>query len=508
MEITTKRMLKTMFLVFANFCLSAIALAQTMPDLGNDITICQGSTGTKTISIENKSEITQGISPYKYSWLLLNGGEYTVLKTGYIENLMDMEDYTIDISLVKTTSTLRLEIIGDLDNNSEYSVYLFDDKNINVQNPTVGLSESITCERSSVIINADACNIDNSPFTYSYVYNDPLESNFNATIPNTTEWITNNSAVFTIPDFSDDVENKEINVRVRIKDANNDIQESENLKISINNMGQPALPVFKYLCNERVKLELQLDGMDESELSYVWYRYYDLGDSMVLIQDSVGSSLYVTEAGYYQAIVIKTSAVDGTNCSRASGRVKVINVGNVDANIMADHFELHNMNDSVLLFFTFPFDSFTLDFIHVQWFKNNTAIEGATSLSYYAKEEGVYKAVLYEICNKETTSNEVILIQNITGTKELNKNNLFNIYPNPSKNIVTIECINQKYLNEDVNIKILDAYGKLLMERNGKLLDKQIIDLKEKSEGVYFINITLLTNAKTNSIFKVFKTNN
>ena len=64
------------------------------------------------------------------------------------------------------------------------------------------------------------------------------------------------------------------------------------------------------------------------------------------------------------------------------------------------------------------------------------------------------------------------------------------------------------YLNEDVNIKIVDIYGKVISENIGKLFDKQIIDLKGKSDGIYFVNITLLKNNKESSIFKIIKTNN
>lgn len=170
--------LKLLFLLFTNFCVGAIAMGQTMPDLGSDITICQGSTGSRTISIGNKSSISTGVSPYKYSWLLLNGGEYTVIARGSVESLTNLENYSLDISQIKTSSTLRLEITGDLNENNEISVYLFDDKDIIVQKPVVSLSQPNSCEGSANIIYAEACNINNAPYTYSYVYNDPLETNF------------------------------------------------------------------------------------------------------------------------------------------------------------------------------------------------------------------------------------------------------------------------------------------------------------------------------------------
>ncbi|MEI7978220.1 MAG: T9SS type A sorting domain-containing protein [Bacteroidota bacterium] len=508
MKKTIQKLRTAVLLIYLSFFTHALVVAQTMPDLGNDITICKGSSGTRTISITNKNNITEGTAPYRYSWLLLNGGEYTMLANGTVESLLNLEDYSLDISQIKSTSILRLEIIGSLNENNEISIYLFDDKEIIVQKPTVSLSSSTACENSNTFIYAQACNIDNSPYTYSYVYNDPLDNNYNTPITNTTEWMSDDTVVFFMPNYTNDVIDKEINIRVRIKDANNDIQESDILKVKVLNLGQPALQVFKYMCTDRVKLDLQLDGMVESELTFQWFRYYENGDSLILINDSVNSSLYANEAGYYQVIVSKTNNTDGTICTRASGRIKVINVGNVDPNIMAERNELYNTEDSILLSFTFPFDLFTLDLIHVQWYKNNLPIENANALTYYAKEQGNYRAVLFDICNEQTNSNPITLVQYITKTNEVLKNELFEVYPNPSKGIFTLECLNQVYLNEDVNIKIVDIYGKVISENIGKLFEKQTIDLKGKSDGIYFVNITLLKNNKESSIFKIIKTNN
>jgi hypothetical protein len=144
----------------------------------------------------------------------------------------------------------------------------------------------------------------------------------------------------------------------------------------------------------------------------------------------------------------------------------------------------------------------------VQWYKNNLPIENANALTYYAKEQGNYRAVLFDICNEQTNSNPITLVQYITKTNEVLKNELFEVYPNPSKGIFTLECLNQVYLNEDVNIKIVDIYGKVISENIGKLFEKQTIDLKGKSDGIYFVNITLLKNNKESSIFKIIKTNN
>jgi hypothetical protein len=482
--------LKLLFLLFTNFCVSAIALSQTMPDLGSDITICKGSSGSRTISIGNKSSISTGVSPYRYSWLLLNGGEYTVLSKGTVENITNLENYTLDISQVKTSSTLRLEITGDLNENNEYSVYLFDDKDIIVQKPTASLLNSNVCEGSYTIINTEACNLNNSPFTYSYVYNDPLETNYNSSIPNTSEWMSGNSAIFNAPDFSGDVKDKEINIRVRIKDVNNDIQESDNLKLNIINMGTPALPPFKYLCNDgKADVTLELEGMNESNLTFNWFKYIT-SDSSILIQDSFTKSITFNSEGQYYAAVYKTNALGGS-CIAHSAKTNIINMATVDPNVLTERNYLEMEGDSILLYFTYPFNPAIRELMNIVWLKDNSIIEGATKLEYWAKESGMYRAVLYDLCNFETNSNPLLIMQNAMNVKDIQFLNNISIYPNPTNGNIFLAYKSTDLIDKTIEINIYDIYGKVIFQTTEKTKAKMEIDISNNADGIYYLKMAI-----------------
>ncbi|MEI7978217.1 MAG: T9SS type A sorting domain-containing protein [Bacteroidota bacterium] len=461
-----------------------------MPVIGNDITICKGSSGTRTINISNKSSITHGTAPYRYSWLLLNGGEYTVLANGTVDSLLYLEDYNLDISQIKSTSILRLEIIGSLNENNDSSIYLFDDKEIIVQKPNVSLLNSNVCEDSYTIIYAEACNIDNSPYTYSYVYNDPLESNYNALLINTTEWMSADSFILNIASYIDDTENKEINVRVRIKDVNNDIQESDNLKINVINMGTPALPTFKYLCNNgKADVTLELDGMDESNLTYNWFKFVSL-DSSFLIQDSINKSITFDNGGIYYAAVYKTNTTGGS-CIAHTSKVNVINMATVDPNVLAERNYLESEEDSILLYFTYPFNPIIRDLINIVWLKDNTIIDGATKLEYWAKEPGMYRAVLYDLCNFETNSNALVIMQNTINVKEIQFLNSFSIYPNPTNGNILLSNKSNDLLVNPIEIRIYDINGKVIYQTTEKTKSKIEIDISDKLDGIYFLKMTI-----------------
>lgn len=495
--------------LFLALLLATNSYSQTiMPNLGDDINICSGSTDSFSVTIENLDSLSGGTAPYTYMWLLLDGGEYNILEQGTVSSLEKLEDYTLHVSNIKSTTTLRLLITGAIDETEDYSIYLYGDKQIIVNKPTLSYNYVTACENHLIYIKAIACDLaSSSPYTYTYLYNDPTDTlTYDSIIPTTTEWTSADSALLILPDYTEDILDKEINVRVLVKDANDNIQESENLKIKVLNLGQPALPVFQYICSDTTTLHLQLDGMNEEGLDIAWYRYYADGDSLVRIPDSVSSTMIVNQAGFYQAFVSKIDTVNEVYCTKTSGRVKVINLSGLDPSILSDDNYLDNPDDSIEIYFTYAFDSLTIDLLHVQWYKNNTEIEGATGLTYWAKEEGTYKAVLLDMCSAETNSNEIMVFQNATNVKEKMAKNGFDVYPNPTNGAFTLTCRNSNIANEDVSIRITDVFGKQVYERNGKISEKLIIDLSEKSDGVYFANISFTFKAEANSTFKILKT--
>ncbi len=74
----------------------------------------------------------------------------------------------------------------------------------------------------------------------------------------------------------------------------------------------------------------------------------------------------------------------------------------------------------------------------------------------------------------------------------------FKIYPNPTSNIVNMQCTMNNVQTETFEIRLYDAYGQLL-----DVIEKGQIDLSRYANGVYFVRA--VTNGKTIAVRKVVK---
>jgi arabinogalactan endo-1,4-beta-galactosidase len=107
----------------------------------------------------------------------------------------------------------------------------------------------------------------------------------------------------------------------------------------------------------------------------------------------------------------------------------------------------------------------------------------------YAKgawdDDGSPSIVMDAFLNKSTLS-----VENIK-----NLNGVFNVYPNPSKSMITINALE----NRVNTIKIYNINGNLLIKKKGK--DKNVkLDISRLTAGIYFININ---NKVVKKIFKL-----
>ena len=75
------------------------------------------------------------------------------------------------------------------------------------------------------------------------------------------------------------------------------------------------------------------------------------------------------------------------------------------------------------------------------------------------------------------------------------------VYPNPTKDLVTINIKNATQLSTD--IQIIDAYGKMYRAVGKKLSDVTLqVDLSRYSSGIYFIRVLVDNEYK---IYRVMK---
>jgi hypothetical protein len=118
---------------------------------------------------------------------------------------------------------------------------------------------------------------------------------------------------------------------------------------------------------------------------------------------------------------------------------------------------------------------------------------GETTVSITPAANGPYWVVVSDVddCLSDTTSFDVTFV---SGTGILTLENIFNIYPNPTNDIVNIDA---KGNNQYLSATVYDIFGKLLINtKNTK------ISLNKFEDGVYILEINTPKNTYTTRIIK------
>jgi hypothetical protein len=129
-----------------------------------------------------------------------------------------------------------------------------------------------------------------------------------------------------------------------------------------------------------------------------------------------------------------------------------------------------------------------------QWIDcaNNTAIAGATSAIFNVTENGSYAVVMTTMDGCSDTSD--CLIIDYVGIKDVEAN-FISLYPNPTRDQVTITMKSEKAF-----VEVVDAQGKLVISR--QIENGGNIDLTSFENGVYIFKIT--TDSET-SVHRISK---
>jgi uncharacterized repeat protein (TIGR01451 family) len=117
--------------------------------------------------------------------------------------------------------------------------------------------------------------------------------------------------------------------------------------------------------------------------------------------------------------------------------------------------------------------------VSYQWLNcdnSNSVIAGATNQSYTAMTSGNYSVIINDGCFVDTSACVSIFV---TGISEVENNNQFSFYPNPSTNTITITTI------EPTQLKIINMLGEVVLEK--QVQNNSIIDINNLSNGIYFI---------------------
>jgi hypothetical protein len=126
-----------------------------------------------------------------------------------------------------------------------------------------------------------------------------------------------------------------------------------------------------------------------------------------------------------------------------------------------------------------------------QWYLNGNAINGATSSTYQASQNGVYYLeVTYDygcaVSNNQTLgSSELIELEFQT-----------KLFPNPAKEILTIQTNYGK-----VKVLITDLNGRKIL-KSSENSQSHTLDISSLSKGIYQVEITDGTNSITKQFIK------
>ena len=125
----------------------------------------------------------------------------------------------------------------------------------------------------------------------------------------------------------------------------------------------------------------------------------------------------------------------------------------------------------------------------------NAVIPSETGVSFTATASGNY-AVEITVGNcVDTSACENIII---TGINEIENNNI-SIFPNPTKNIVTIDF---SKINGDVNFTLTSVEGRIIKQQQNVTEQTISIDLSNESKGIYLLKVD---NNSSVNVYKIVR---
>jgi len=132
-----------------------------------------------------------------------------------------------------------------------------------------------------------------------------------------------------------------------------------------------------------------------------------------------------------------------------------------------------------------------------QWIdcdNNDVAIAGATNQTYTASSNGDYAVIISDGDCNDTTDCYVVSGVGIDNNAEV----MFNIFPNPTSNLVTIEFTN----SINIEVTLTNSLGQIIKEINSFESSSVSIDLTDLSNGIYYLQLRLKSGVVVEKVIK------
>lgn len=187
-----------------------------------------------------------------------------------------------------------------------------------------------------------------------------------------------------------------------------------------------------------------------------------------------GSSVTVNQSGTYSV-----TTIDANGCSATSNNI-TFTVNTASTPVITQNGNLLTSSAAV----------------SYQWYLNGNPINGATSQSYTATQNGSYTVEITDSNGCTAMSNPINIT--VSGINESAKEINFTLYPNPASNNFTIQTENTSFT---YNVIISSITGNIIYNIIN-VSGTQIIDCNNWSAGVYIINVQSETSTK---VFRLVK---
>jgi hypothetical protein len=200
--------------------------------------------------------------------------------------------------------------------------------------------------------------------------------------------------------------------------------------------------------------------------TYFWY--YD----GVLISGESGSSLTMTESGYYSVYL-----QNEFGCSSTSEPYLYCSPVEVFWNAASEQLSVEDTYDTY------------------QWFYNGLLLQGAITYYLISPPNGVYAV---QVTNSYgcTLTSDIITVN--VGVEEIALEDQLNIYPNPVTDVLNVQWNNT---NETANLSIRDLSGRLVLSErvaNGNA----VLELSNLSSGNYILELQMTDRTIRKQVIK------